>query len=108
MRLQKARADQQYQFGQSDYVEAVEGCSAEGDVEYFEEFVDRGRAAREQYVEDDDDGFEDDDGEESCVELDDGEYIEEEHEMTLDEFYAQAQKQLLANGFNSKEEANAL
>jgi len=28
--------------------------------------------------------------------------------MTLDEFYAQAQKQLLANGFNSKEDVNAL
>lgn len=40
--------------------------------------------------------------------LDDGEYIEEEHEMTLDEFYAQAQKQLLANGLNSKENVNAI
>lgn len=77
-------------------------------MEYFDELVDRGRATREQYVEDGEDGYEDDDGEGSCVELDDDEYIEEEHEMTLDEFYAQAQKQLLANGFNSEEDVNAL
>lgn len=88
MRLQERQNDQRYQFGQSDYVEAVEGCSAEGEMEYFDELVDRGRATREQYVEDGEDGYEDEDEEGSCVELDDGEYIEEEHEMTLDEFYA--------------------
>ena len=83
----------------------MEGCSAEGEVEYLAEFLDRQHVHR-GYIEDDD-GFEDE--EEVCVEqLDDGEYIEDEQEMTLDEFYAQAQKQLLANGFNSKEDVNAL
>ena len=56
-----------------------------------------------------DDGFEDDDGQGSYVEqLDDDEYIEDEQEMTLDEFYAQAHNHLIANGFNSKEDINAL
>ena len=41
---------------------------------------------------------ENDDGQE---ELDDDEYIEEEHQFTLNELYAQAHKQLV-NGFGPK------
>ena len=82
MHLQRRHKDQQYQFGQSDYVEAVEGRSAGGEVEYLEEFEDDQQANR--------DGFDDEEeGEESCGEqMEEDEYIEEEQEMTLDEFYA--------------------
>ena len=43
----------------------MEGCSTEGEVEYFKEFVGRQHAHKE-YIEDDDDDFEDE--EEVCVE----------------------------------------
>ena len=39
--------------------------------------------------------------------LDEDEFIEEEHQYTLNELYAQAHKQLIANGKGSTDEARA-
>lgn len=52
--------------------------------------VDCVHGSHREYVEDGEQ-YENDD-QVYVEQLDDGEYIEEEHEMTLDEFYAQAQK----------------
>ena len=81
-----------HKFSQSsDYVEAVEGFTAEDE--------------QDLYADDEEQEIQTADA--HAIELDEDEYIEEEQQYTLNELYAQAQKQLLANGLGSKEDIRA-
>ena len=93
--------DQTYH--QSDYVEAVEGFTAEDDdqIQAYENQECHYQAEDEGEQEDDQVECYEEQQNEEDDDLEEDEYIEEEHSYTLNELYAQAHKQLLANGLGT-------
>lgn len=114
-------------FSQSDYVEAVEGCTEGEDEPAVDEGHEEGTTSPGFFAVgspddhdrdrgtplacddpcNDDEAEGDEDDYEDAEEEEEDEYIQEEHSFSLNELYAQAHKQLLDTGLQSKEEIRA-